>query len=567
MPIKILSPEVSAKIAAGEIIERPASVVKELVENSLDAGATQIKVEINGGGIKLIKISDNGTGIVSDDIEIAFARHATSKVSVADDLENISTLGFRGEALPSIAAVAEVEVISRTEGETAGISITLKNGSIIDKHKTGSLKGTTTTVRNLFHTVPARLKFLKSTETEISHISSVISQYSLAFPEVKFILNIEGKTSFNSPGNGNLRDVLISVYGSDTAREMVEVTGIVDASQPKVTGFISPKHIYRSNRNHLFFFVNRRSVKNSMLTFAVEEAYRDQLVAGKHPITVMNIEIPFSEVDVNVHPSKIEVKFKNEGLVFKAVQKAVREALVGSVFIPTLQRAFTPIELHGSRENLFGRYEKPAGREQAGVSHQSIEQNVLNVGLPILHVIGQLSKNFVIAEGPDGVYMIDQHAAHERILYEKIILEKEAKCLEVQGLLDMITVELTPAQEQLLLLHNDFLKSYGFELQGFGNRTYIIRSIPALIKSESITEIVIAILETFNEKMDDLENRMAISLACHGAIKAGQLLTMEEMRELIGQLEKATQPYTCPHGRPTIINLSFSQLQREFDRK
>ena len=327
MPIRILSPDVASKIAAGEVVERPASVVKELLENSLDAGATQIAIEVQGGGVRLIRVVDNGAGIPPEEVDLAFERFATSKVATADDLEGISSLGFRGEALPSIAAVSEVTMVTRSKDELSGVFVNIKDGAILEKAKRGCPIGTTVTVRNLFRNVPARLKFLKSSSTENGHISNLVAQYSLAFPEVRFTLLIDGRTTFRSTGSGSLREVLGAVYGLDVAKAMLQIEAKegADPLLPGVTGFVSPITLTRASRSYLSFFVNRRWVQNRMLAYALEEAYQGLLMVGRHPIAVINISLPPQDLDVNVHPTKSEVRFRNERDVFSAIQKAVRE--------------------------------------------------------------------------------------------------------------------------------------------------------------------------------------------------------------------------------------------------
>ena len=330
MPIRVLASDVVSKIAAGEVVERPASVVKELVENSLDADATQISVEVRGGGVNLIRVIDNGTGIPPDEVTVAFQRYATSKIGDLGDLDAISSLGFRGEALPSIAAVAEVEVMTRTAEELAGIYLSLKNGVVVKTGKRASPQGTTVTVRHLFQNVPARLKFLKSNTTESSRISNLVSQYSLAFPEVRFSLFHDGRTALQTVGNGALRDVMVKVYGLETAGAMIAVG---EGNYP-VWGFVSPPHLARSSRGHLSFFINRRWVQSGLLSRATEDAYRGLLMTGKHPIAVINISLPPKDIDVNVHPSKAEVKFRDEHDLFTTVQRSVRAALVKEMTVP-----------------------------------------------------------------------------------------------------------------------------------------------------------------------------------------------------------------------------------------
>ena len=560
MPIKVLEPEVVSQIAAGEVVERPASVVKELVENSLDAGATQVTIEVVGGGTRLIRVSDNGAGIAAEEVELAFHRYATSKVAAISDLDAIGSLGFRGEALPSIAAVAEVSMVTRSHDELGGTFIYIKNSAIVGKTKRGCPPGTAVTVRNLFRNFPARLKFLKSVTTESGHINHLVSQYSLAFPEVKFVLIIDGRITFRSPGSGDLRDVAIEVYGLETARSLLEIKGSEEAAI-KVHGFISPPRITRSSRSYLSFFVNRRWVQSRMLTYAVEEAYRGMLLTGKHPIAVVNVFLPPQEVDVNVHPTKSEIRFRHEHEVFSAVNKEVRTTLIEQVSAPSLRIHAVPAPSLPSEQIRFSSVE---AREEL----TPVPQELAPATLPILRVLGQLQASYIIAEGPDCMYLIDQHAAHERVLFEKIREQQRQRKVEVQGLLEPLTLELTARQEELLKSRQEALAEYGFAIEPFGERTYLIRSVPALLTGQNVAQSLMELLDSLSEGTpDEWRERIAISLACHGAVKAGQVLNPQEMQGLVHQLEGTKMSHTCPHGRPTMIQLSTSQLEKEFGRR
>jgi len=555
MSIKVLATEVVSKIAAGEVIERPASVVKELIENSLDAGATQIAVEAQGGGIELIKVSDNGAGIPASELELAFHRYATSKIGNLDDLEKISSLGFRGEALPSISAVAEVEILTQTSSETMGSYLNLRKGEVVRRESRARPGGTTITVRRLFRYFPARLKFLKSVNTENSHIAHLVSQYALAFPEVKFNLVLDKRQSIRTTGNGDLREVIGEIYGSELAQRMLTVEekdGLV-----KVGGLTSPPSLARSNRNYLSFFVNRRWVRSPLLTRATEEAYHGLLMDGQHPIAVINTSLPAQELDVNIHPAKAQIKFSHEQAVFSSAQKAIKEALART---PIASSKYVPFSVSS------GQWQSPRmimDNEPAFVVTQ-----LPTMELPVLRVLGQLANTYIIAEGPDGLYLIDQHAAHERILYDRISAQWAQKEVEVQGLLQPITIEFSPREEETLRASKEFLAEFGFTIEPFGNRSYVIRAIPALMAKANIIEIISALLDNLasKESPHPWEEKIAQSLACHGAIRAGQQLSDEEMRELIRQLEQTKQPRSCPHGRPTMIHLSSHQLEKEFGR-
>ena len=555
MSIKVLEPEVVSKIAAGEVIERPASVVKELIENSLDAGATQIAVEAQGGGVELIKVSDNGTGIPASELELAFHRYATSKIDDLDDLEKIYSLGFRGEALPSIAAVTEVEILTQTSSETVGSYMYLRKGEVLRTESRARPQGTTVIVHRLFRYFPARLKFLKSVNTENSHVAHLVSQYALAFPEVKFSLVLDKRHSLHTTGNGDLREVVGEIYGSELAQKMLKVDQ--NDGLAKVSGLTSPPSLARSNRNYFSFFVNRRWVRSPLLTRATEEAYRGLLMDGQHPMAVVNISLPAQELDVNVHPAKAQIKFCHEQGVFSSVKKAVEEALART---PIASSKPVPFSVSS------GQWQSPRmimDNEPAFVVAQ-----LPTMELPVLRVLGQLANTYIIAEGPNGLYLIDQHAAHERILYDRILAQWAQKEVEVQGLLQPITIELSPREEETLRASKEFLAEFGFTIEPFGNRSYVIRAIPALMARANIIEIISALLDNLasKESPNPWEEKIAQSLACHGAIRAGQQLSNEEMRELIKQLEQTKQPRACPHGRPTMIHLSSHQLEKEFGR-
>ncbi|MBM3133247.1 MAG: DNA mismatch repair endonuclease MutL, partial [Chloroflexi bacterium] len=524
MPIQILSPLVISKIAAGEVVERPASVVKELLENSLDAGATQVSIEVGGGGIQLIRVADNGSGIHAGEVELAFERHATSKITSEGDIESISTLGFRGEALPTIASVAEVSLVTRHRDEDIGTMVKIENGTTVSKSKQGSAQGTIITVRNLFQNVPARLKFLKSVSTEAGHINSLVTQYALAFPEVKFTLVVNGRTVLRTSGNGNLRDALVEAYGVETAQAMLEIEPKENAEEglPRVTGFVGPASVARSSRDYLSFFINRRWVQNRALTFAVEQAYQGMLMVGKHPIVVLNIAVPPPEIDVNAHPTKREIRFRHEGEVFLAVQRAVRETLVGLSPVPHMKvpssRPLTPDPRSLSffappRESTL-----PAS-QSASPQGRPDEPALPAAQLPILRVIGQFQSTYILAEGPDGMYLIDQHAAHERILFEKIQEQQARQAPEVQGLLEPMPIEVAARQAELVRTNAEALAATGFSLEPFGERAYLLRAVPSVIKRSEIVLALMEIIDSLGEsEKGRRQERIAQSLACHGAV-------------------------------------------------
>ncbi len=565
MPIKVLDSHTISKIAAGEVIERPASVVKELLENSVDAGANNISVETQGGGVNLIRVSDNGSGIAAGEVELAFARHATSKLDTVKDLEKIATLGFRGEALPSIASVSDVEVITLAAGTTAGTFLQLEKGMVIQHETRGRSQGTTVTVRHLFRHFPARLKFLKSPTTENSHIATLVTHYALAYPEVRFSLTIDGRETLRTPGNGELRDTIAEIYGLDLAQRMLEVSGRDPACS--VTGLISPPAMTRANRNYLSFFVNRRWVHSSLLIRAVEDAYHGQLMVGKHPVAVLTVTLPPGEVDVNVHPAKTEVRFRNSQILYTAVGKPVRAALE---YVPVREissaKAPAPPQPVLWREEDIPKEVPERKHEESEPAPERTDRS--SAAIPILRVMGQLSNTYILAEGPDGLYMIDQHAAHERILFEKVLAQREQKNVDIQGLLEPLTIELSPRQEEILRNRQELLGEFGLTLEHFGARSYLLRAVPAVMKGGDLSEAVRSLLDSLASTEERLrrEERIASSIACHGAVRAGDPLTLDEMKALVRQLEETNQPGTCPHGRPTMIHLSARQLEKEFGR-
>jgi len=582
MPIRVLSDEVAAKIAAGEVIERPASVVKELVENAIDAGATSIHVEVRQGGRRLMRVADDGCGITKDEVEIAFARHATSKLQSVEDLEHIATLGFRGEALASIAAVSQVTLLTRAQDEEVGTRLRVEGAHPVRREPYGHPRGTTVSVENLFYNVPARLKFLRSDATERKHIDNLVVRYAMAYPHLRFVLENDGRLSFRSPGSGSLLDVLIEIYGLDAAQSMIAV-GAVDAypdQEIHVSGYASPPDAHRSNREHIILFVNGRSIQDRSLTFAVEQAYHTLLPEGRHPLAVLQIELPPNQVDVNVHPTKSEVKFQRQSAVFRAVQRAVREALVAGAPIPEARRPAAQWGSEGWEERrgiLVGAGATSAAMDLIPRGEEATQPWLPETDpartekLPPLRVLGQLAQTYIIAEGPGGMYLIDQHAAHERVLYEQLLAGQASANVSSQTLLEALAIELTPGQSEELDEWLEPLHRLGFEVEPFGGTTVLLRAVPAILARTDVRESLAGILDELAAGEDPLAGEMdarAAAAACkRGAVKAGQTLGLEEMQALVRQLEGATLPRTCPHGRPTMILLSQTWMEREFGRR
>lgn len=577
MPIIELPQDLVAKIAAGEVIERPASVSKELVENSLDSGARRVEVELRGGGIPFLRVTDDGQGIPPEEVGLAFLRHATSKLVDLADLAKISTLGFRGEALPSIAAVAEVSMLTRTPDRELGMMVRIKEGRVIESGERGCPPGTTVTVRDLFSGLPARRKFLRPATTEARRVTDVVARYCLAYPEVQFLLHNDGRQSLQTPGDGQTTSAVASLYGAQLAKALVPVDA-KDASLA-VQGLISPPSEARASRQMINFFINRRWVQSAPLLRALEDAYQDLLPGDRFPVALINLYLPPDEVDVNIHPAKREVRFYREGDLYAFVRRAVREAIGHFAPAKTAFAGIGPFLTHpgGGFPEVSGYMSQtvPGGLKPALVGGsvqtpalelEASDQGPLRIQLPILRVVGQMGDTYIIAEGPDGMYLVDQHTAHERVLYEK--LKGGGDEVSKQGLLDPLVLEVRPAQVGLLASWGEVLGRWGFEVGQLDQNACLLRTAPSLLKGTKLKEAFQEILTALEETSGGpaWEERMRQSLACHGAVRAGQSLSIQEMRELLLALEATELPYTCPHGRPTMVYLSSARLAREFGR-
>lgn len=572
MQIRVLPPEVANRIAAGEVVERPASIVKELLENSLDAGAKRISVEIAEGGISLIRVSDDGCGIEAEDLSLAFSRHATSKLRHEADLEAINTLGFRGEALPSIAAVAEVEAISRTPDAPAAARVRLRFGEIVSQGAAAASQGTTITVRNLFQVQPARLKFLRTAAAEASQIATIVSHYALAYPEVAFSLRQDQRDTFRTDGLADRQAAAAGVYGRDVAAALIDVTA--ESEGWRLAALISPPALSRANRSYITIFINRRWVRSRSLTYAVEESYAGLLQSGRFPIAIIDLQLPAQEVDVNVHPAKAEVRLRNERQVFAFLQRPLRQALATTSPMGSPASVGWPVAAPGMTGApppgflLRPKAASPTLPESSAPVSELPRQPVLPARLPILRPLGQAGTTYVIAEGPAGLYLLDQHAAHERILYEQFTAQRRQRAVVWQPLLAPLLLQLGPAQRALALLHEQSLQAHGFEFDDFGGEL-LLRSAAADLRGDDPARAFTELLDlmTRDDLPADPDGRVAASLACHAAVRAGQSLSLDEMRDLIRQLEECESPQTCPHGRPTMIHLSGDELARRFARK
>lgn len=576
MKIHILPPEIASQIAAGEVVERPASVVKELLENALDAGAHSISINIIEAGRRLIEVEDDGCGIPVDQLELALARHATSKLDQASDLFSIATLGFRGEALASIGSVSRLEIVSRSEVAELGARMQVEAGISGPLETVATPPGTIVRVQDLFFNVPARLKFLKTDSTERRVVDTLVTRYALAYPHVRFKLS-EGKTpKLQTSGDGDQRAIMAALYGVDVARQMLEVLAEEDGI--KLKGFISPTSISRSNRREITFFINGRWIQDTPLTAALINAYHTLLMVARYPMAVLFIEIDPADVDVNVHPAKAEVRFRNQDRIFSFVQRAARRALLAYAPIPAL----SPQVLWGSskpQERVvdpawnFSQEEGSILTESQPAEQTNDQTSMIMPGyeIPLLRLVGQIGSTYLVAEGPDGLYLIDQHAAHERVLFEKLMAQHENRNIPSQTLMTPATVQLTPAQASIIQDQLPILSHFGFHIEPFGPGAYQVRALPVLFAHGDPTAALRALVEDFEEDERPLQNEIEARLAgrvCKRlAVKAGQVLTLEEQRSLLNDLEACNSPRTCPHGRPTMIHLPVDMLERQFGRK
>ena len=588
MTIRLLDPEVAAKIAAGEVVERPASVVKELIENALDAHATQIEIELRGGGLQLVRVTDDGGGIPPDELELAVKRHATSKLAVIDHLSQIETLGFRGEALASLAAVSRMTLVSRPQDATNGAYLLAADNEILEQGQQGAPIGTSVFVHDLFKTVPARLAFMRAAGAESTRCTQVVTRYALAYPQVSFRLLNEERLAFHSSGNGDYRDVLTDLWGYDTASALhpIEETRV---GSTVVTGFAGPPDLLRARRDAQVVFVNRRWVEARVLSYAIADSYRDLVPKGRHPVVVLFVQVAPAEIDVNVHPAKSEVRFRREGEVFAAVQRAVRRTLAAHSLLPMDDgTSAVPSSIPSAPEGSDVTLEAPPLFLQVqaaleGSNDQSPPSPGRATAPLMLRPVGQVDTTYIVAEGPDGMYLVDQHAAHERLAFEDLIASGSEKERPVQGLLDPTTVPLTKAQAEALAGLSEVLSAYGFQWEAFGEDAVLLRGVPASLREGEATQTLLEVLddpasgdlpepvdadrEGLPEVLDQRERRVAATIACHSTVRAGQVLSPSEMDALLRQFQAARFPRLCPHGRPTMVHLSSSQLERQFGRR
>ncbi len=568
--ILILERSVAERIAAGEVVERPASVVKELIENSLDAGARQIVIEIEGAGLRLIRVTDDGAGITADDVPLAFERFATSKISRIEDLETVQSFGFRGEALPSIAATSRVTMVTRDAGASAATRARLTGGAIEDIQPHGAPPGTMVEVRELFFTTPARLKFMKSPAREQALVAEVVQKAALAHPDVTFRLTFDGREAAYWPKAAPV-DRAAEALAAGRPVELIPVSGAVPGGTMR--GWLARPERARPTRTGQHVFVCGRPVQSALVRRAVEQGYAQLLPVGRFPGFAMFLELRPSSIDINVHPRKLEVRFRDESNLFGAITRHVRTALLGS---PLIRHAAAQHDARSAIDQSAAVQAGDAPQSAVGLSLEIREgvatygSMVVNHRLPVLRPIGQLLGTYIAAEGPGSVYLIDQHAAHERVLYERLIAAYRRGGVTSQTLAVPIPVDLSPAHAVLLAGHRDQLEQLGFQVEPFGLRTALLRAVPATIPGASLDHLLHRALAALagdgDEPGNDPLERLAIATACHTAIRAGDALEPRAITALLNDLAATEDPFTCFHGRPTMIAVSREQLERWFLR-
>ncbi len=603
--IQILDIATVNKIAAGEVVERPSSAVKEMAENAIDAGATKITVEIKNGGISFIRVTDNGCGIRADETETAFLPHATSKIRDISDLQNLYTMGFRGEALASIAAVSRVELITKRAEDTLGTSLVIEGGEVLSKSEAGCPDGTTIVVKDLFFNTPARMHFMKKDSAEAAHVTEVVQKLALGYPEISFRLINNGRETFLTPGTGDLKDVLPVIFGREMASKMIKVECEKDGV--KVKGYIGKPEISRNNRTMQNFFVNGRWVKSKEIQYSAEAGYKTMLMTGKHPVLVLSVEVSPMLTDVNVHPQKMEIKFANEkpvtSTVFWAVQNALfeqpiarevenKKAEIKSTYTSkpfnVIEPRETPKEVFEKEEETFDFFSKES-EALFTPSKESIETNFFDdsfnepetpyvVSVPEqttedvtpqivdeYKVKGQIFNTYILIEHENELLLLDQHAAHERLRYEEMVRDRQ---IFGQILLMPEVINLSVTDGELLLSHKDDFDKLGFDIEPFGNGQYAVRRMADDLNSDTVENTVISILELIKQKKnpEDIMDEAFFMIACKGAIKANHKMTQAELEALVKQVLQNEKIKTCPHGRPLMISFSKKYIEKEFKR-
>ncbi len=565
--IKKLSSQTVNQIAAGEVIERPASVVKELIENSLDAGADEIYIEVENGGKDRILVRDNGSGMSKEEVELAFKKHATSKINDIDDLDDLSSLGFRGEALPSIAAISKVEAKTKQKKDLEGVKIIIHGDEIQSVDTVGCPVGTSIEVKDLFYNTPARRKYLNKTNTELAHITNIVTRNALSKPDVQFTLNHNGNEIFFVPKAKSKLQNIKSIYGVDIAKKMVHINHKSDYIT--IDGFLSKPEVTRSNRKHIYTYVNGRFVENALLKDSVMEGYKTLLPTKRYPITVIDLKIPGNDIDVNVHPTKTKIRFQNEEKVKKEVADAVRTSLLEHDLVPTPEKEVEKVLKEQEQKHSDDVVHSDSFSQSQSTLDLKEEVDVEASKLPEMKIIGIFKDSYILAETPDGLSMIDQHAAHERINYERL-MNKYEKDIGSQNLLSPKTIEVKPRESALIKANKDLLEKLGFKIESFGKSTFRIRTIPVVLGEIQEEEIIYSILDELadlkNSSLEDRKEELIKYMACRSSVMAGDNLSLTRSKEIIQELSKTENPYTCPHGRPTIINYTTKELDKMFKR-
>ncbi len=622
MSIQVLDQETINKIAAGEVIERPSSVVKELVENAIDAGATAVTIEIKDGGISFIRITDNGSGISKDDIPMAFLRHSTSKIKSIEDLMNVSSLGFRGEALSSIAAVSQVELITKTSDDFTGSRYVIEGGNEISLEEVGAPDGTTFIVRNLFYNTPVRRKFLKTAATEAGYVNALIEHLSLSHPDISFRFINNNQNKLHTSGNMNLKDIIYGVYGRDITSNLMEISG--KTQDVEITGFIGKPVICRGNRGYENYYINGRYIKSSIITKAIEEAYKGYIMPHNYPFTAIHFKINPSIMDVNVHPTKMELRFSKNEFVYRFVLETVKECLANRelaarVKLPdskpyqaprieppresfynstessVKQKTVNENQTTGFIKNITDYTKMPPTRlpepfeikrsdemikEDKKIYEAEKKQEAEQLSMfdtPLMsekakadyRIIGQLFETYWLIEYEDKFYMMDQHAAHEKILYERFMNHLKVKDMDTQMIMPPVIIELNMQQEDAYKRNKQAFSRLGFEIEEFGGNAYKVNGLPAGLPNINLKQMLIDMIDGLTDDnstdLDIITERVA-TMSCKAAVKGNNKLSFEEAKELIEELMQAENPYNCPHGRPTLIVMSKYEVERKFKR-
>lgn len=545
--IQVLPPEVVERIAAGEVIERPVSVVRELLDNALDAGASEIQIEVRGGGLRAIRVADDGAGISAEQVELAVRHHATSKIRQAGDLMDIRSLGFRGEALPSIAAVSELSLLTACAGTPMGVRLDLRYGEQTARSYGARAPGATVTVRNLFANTPARLKFISNARAESAQISQLVRRYALAHPDVRFNLSLDGHASLHTSGLG-LEQTIGEVFGAAVARTMLPIGS--RAGDAEWIGFVSGHHATRGSRRHVVLLVNQRSVHSRTLLGAFEEGYRPVLPRGRHPLAVLSLTVPRPHLDVNVHPSKAEVKIRDETALGAVLKRATRDVLGRNLAMPDSDRSFAV----GPQQFELPHMVAETGPEWEIATGQRLRQ---------MRVLGQVHGSLIMVEDQRGLYLVDQHRAHERAIYE-LLLRQHGEGRAGQLLLEPLHIELNVHQMTRLEPRLAELASLGFSCQWFGGHSFLVRSLPVLPETADLPGLVEDLLDHAANDDSDWQHRLLTSVACRAATRRGRSLTTVQCRELIELLAGTNSPAVCPHGAPIILHFSEQFLERQF---